>query len=117
MLKPIIVSLLLIASSPTMNENGKCRIDWKEDSIPYFAKNGYKVGGVVDKVTADKLIKSALQGGVDPSSLKNAKIYFAMKGSENAGIGSFWIVDTNGCLVARAMMTLKEAMDIFGKGA
>lgn len=115
MLKEILVSLIL-ASSPVMDGNGKCKIDWKQESIPYFQKNNYKVG-LVDKITYGKLIKSAVDEGVDPALLKGAKIYFAQKGTEHSGIGSFWIVDPNGCLVAKAAMTLQDALDILGKGA
>jgi len=115
MIKEILVSLLLTASSPVMDDKGKCRIDWKEESLPYFAENGYKVEPV-DKVTTKKLIMSAISDGVDSSLLKGAKVYFARKGTEKTGIGSFWIVDSHGCLVVRATMTLQEAMEIFGRG-
>ncbi len=116
MIKTILTSLLLVTTSPTMNSDGSCKIDWKKDSIPYFQKNEYKVGAV-DKATFDKLVKSAIDEGVDATLLKGAKIYFAKKGTEHAGIGSFWIIDTHGCLVAKAAMTLQDALDILGKGA
>ena len=114
MIKELLVSLFLVAS-PTMNHDGTCKIDWKKESLPYFAENDYKVGEV-DKVTYDKLIKSAKDEGIDSNLLKKAKIYFAKKGTEHSGIGSFWIIDTHGCLVAKAAMPLQDAFDIFGKG-
>jgi hypothetical protein len=110
----MIVALGLMTSTSALAAGVKCQASWDDVVVPALTKQNMKINEL-DKNTSAFLTENFLRSDEGQDlvfSTDGSIVYFAYSDP----LGSFWIVDKNGCLIGRAIVPLEYALEIVGKG-
>jgi hypothetical protein len=110
----MIVALTFLTYKSAVASNVKCQASWDDVVVPALTQQNMKIREL-DKTTSDYLTNEFLRSDEGQNlvfSTDGSIVYFAYADP----MGSFWIVDKNGCLIGRAIVPLEYALEIVGKG-
>ena len=110
----MIVALGLMTSTSALAGEVQCQASWDDVVVPALTQQNMKIKEL-DKTTSDFLTNSFLRSDEGQNLIfgtDESIVYFAYADP----VGSFWIVDRNGCLIGRAIIPLEYALEIVGKG-
>lgn len=108
------VALVFLTYKGALAAGVKCQASWDDVVVPALTQQHMKIKEL-DTITSEFLTNEFLRSDEGQNlvfSTEGSIVYFAYADP----LGSFWIVDKNGCLIGRAIVPLEYALSIVGKG-